>query len=191
LLPFLEDDKLSESEDYKMKILLATLLTALAFTCFACATRSVDDSGITARVKSNLAADSETSAMRISVETNGGVVTLSGAVPTAAEKSKAEQLAKNTEGVTRVVNNIAVDASAGTTNMGDRAGDAMSDATILAKIKSQFLAEGIVGTNVDVTNGEVVIKGEVENAQEKTTAENIARKTEGVKNVKSELTIKR
>jgi osmotically-inducible protein OsmY len=143
------------------------------------------------KVKSNLAADSETSAMRISVETNGGVVTLSGTVPTAAEKSKAEQLAKNTEGVTRVVNNITVDPSAGAANTGERAGDAMSDATILAKIKSQLLAEGIVGTNVDVTHGEVVIKGEVENTQEKTTAENIARKTEGVKNVKNELTIKK
>ena len=67
----------------------------------------------------------------------------------------------------------------------------MSDASILTKIKSQYLAQGIVGTNVDVNDGVVVIKGEVENAQEKAQAEAIAMKTDGVKSVKNQLTIKK
>ena len=175
-----------------MKILLATLLAVLAVTFFGCATRSMDDTSITTKVKTKLAADSDTSAIRIGVETNGGVVTLSGEVPTETEKSKAEQLAKNTEGVTRVINNIMVrPSSTGSPGIGERTGEAMSDASILTKIKSQYLAQGIVGTNVDVNDGVVVIKGEVENAQEKSQAEAIAMKTDGVKSVKNQLTIKK
>ena len=50
-----------------MKILLATLLAVLAVTFFGCATRSMDDTTITTKVKSKLAADTDTSAIRISV----------------------------------------------------------------------------------------------------------------------------
>src|ERR1051326_1669424 len=175
-----------------MKILLATLLTVLALTFFGCATSSMDDTSITTKVKTKLAADTDTSAIRIGVETNGGGGTLRGEVPTANEKSKAEQLAKNTEGVTKVVNNIMVrPPSTETPGVGERTGEAISDATILTKIKSQYLAQGIVGTNVDVTDGAVVIKGQVENAEEKAKAEDIAKKTDGVKSVKNQLTIKK
>jgi len=175
-----------------MKILLVTLLTVLALTFFGCATSTMDDTSITTKVKSKLAADTDTSAIRIGVETNNGVVTLNGEVPTATEKSKAEQLAKNTEGVTRVVNNIMVSPrTTASPGIGEKTGEAMSDATILTKIKTQYLAEGIIGTNVDVTDGAVVIKGEVENTAEKTKAEDIAKKTDGVKSVKNQLTIKK
>ena len=44
---------------------------------------------------------------------------------------------------------------------------------------------------MDVTDGEVVIKGEVESAQEKQKAEEIARKTDGVISVKNELVVKK
>lgn len=175
-----------------MKILLVTLLAVLTLTFFGCATRTMDDTSITTTVKSKLAADTDTSAIRIGVETNSGVVTLSGEVPTATEKSKAEQLAKNTEGVTRVVNNIMVSPpKTESPGIGEKTGEAITDATILTKIKTQYLAEGIIGTNVDVTDGAVVIKGEVENAAEKTKAEDIAKKTDGVKSVKNQLTIKK
>jgi hyperosmotically inducible protein len=66
-----------------------------------------------------------------------------------------------------------------------------SDTAILTTIKTHYLTNGIVGTNVDVKNGDVTITGEVENAQEKARAEEIARQTSGVKTVKNLLTIKR
>jgi osmotically-inducible protein OsmY len=113
------------------------------------------------------------------------VVTLSGAVPTPAEKSEAERIARNTQGVTQVVNNLTVErgGEAG-------AGGMVSDAAILTSIKSQLLTNGIIGTNVDVKNGEVTITGTVANAQEKTKAEEIARQASGVKSVNNQLTIK-
>jgi osmotically-inducible protein OsmY len=120
-------------------------------------------------------------------------------VPTDAEKTKAEQLARNTDGVKRVTNEIKVDSnSAGATNFGEKAGEAakdvgeaLTDAAILAKVKAKLVADGITGTNVDVTDGAVVLKGQVEDANEKAKAESIVKNTAGVKDVKNQLTIKK
>lgn len=68
----------------------------------------VSDSAITAAVKSKLLANSSTSGMDIHVETNHGVVTLSGTVSSDAEKELAERIARNTDGVTDVTNNLNV-----------------------------------------------------------------------------------
>lgn len=68
----------------------------------------IDDAAITASVKSKLAADPEVSAHNIDVDTNEGVVTLSGRVDDGAERSEAEQLARGTDGVKRVINNLKV-----------------------------------------------------------------------------------
>lgn len=68
----------------------------------------IDDSAITTRVKAKFAEDSEVSAMSISVETLRGVVQLSGFAKTAAEKSKAGSLARNTPDVKGVRNDIVV-----------------------------------------------------------------------------------
>jgi hyperosmotically inducible periplasmic protein len=168
-----------------MKLSLIAISAALVISLAGCERRSASDSTITSAVKSKLAADPTTSAAKIDVDTSNGVVTLSGRVPTTAEKSDAERLARNTQGVTQVVNNISVERGEGAN------GGALGDTGILASIKSQYVANGILGTNVDVKNGDVTITGEVENALEKTKAEEIARKTSGVKSVKNMLTIKR
>ena len=81
----------------------------ISLLCVGC---SASDPGITTAVKSKLAADERTSAAKIDVDTKERVVTLNGTVPTQAEKAAAEQVAKNTEGVTNVVNNLMVAAAA-------------------------------------------------------------------------------
>ena len=74
--------------------------------------RQIDDAAITTQVKSKLAADPEVAAHNIDVDTNEGVVTLSGRVDDGAERAEAEKLARNTDGVRRVINNLKVgDAS--------------------------------------------------------------------------------
>lgn len=86
----------------------------LAFTAAGCAvTREqstmgqyVDDATITARVKAKFAEDSTVSAMAISVETLRGTVQLSGFAKSAAERGKAEELARATPGVHSVRNDI-------------------------------------------------------------------------------------
>jgi hyperosmotically inducible periplasmic protein len=168
-----------------MKLSFIALSVALVISLAGCERRSASDTTITTAVKNKLAADPTTSAVRIDVDTSNGVVTLSGNVPTTAEKSEAERIARNTQGVTQVVNNISVERGE------TPGGVTSSDTAILTTIKTHYLTNGIIGTNVDVKNGEVTITGEVDNAQEKARAEEIARQTSGVKTVKNLLTIKR
>lgn len=183
-----------------MKLFLTALLTMFVLVAVGCdAPQPVDDSGITTKVKSKLLADSRTSSIKISVETVGGVVALTGTVPTQTEKVAAEEIAKNTEGVKRVDNKIAVNPnSLGATNVGEKTGDAasstgqaMGDSVTTGKIKAKFIAAGIIGTDVDTVNGAVTLKGHVDNANEKAMAEKIAKETEDVKSVKNELVIEK
>lgn len=66
----------------------------------------IDDTTITTTVKTRLAADKGASLTRIQVDTDRGVVQLSGVVETAAEKARAEQIARGVGGVKSVRNNL-------------------------------------------------------------------------------------
>ncbi|MGE0497240.1 MAG: BON domain-containing protein [Ramlibacter sp.] len=68
----------------------------------------VDDAAITTAVKAKFAKDKTVAATSISVETLNGTVALSGFAKSAAEKSQAEYIARNTKGVREVRNNIEV-----------------------------------------------------------------------------------
>ena len=69
------------------------------------------DAALTAAVKSKFLADTDISGLKIDVDTRLGVVTLNGTVPTAAEKKKAVAVAKETDGVKKVVDNLKVGKS--------------------------------------------------------------------------------
>lgn len=68
----------------------------------------IDDSLLTAKVKSALIADSNTKAHQINVETKAGVVQLSGFVDDAAAKSAATSVAQSVTGVKDVKNELSV-----------------------------------------------------------------------------------
>lgn len=68
----------------------------------------IDNSAITAKVKSALASDDVVKAREINVESFRGTVQLSGFVSTEAEKDRAGRIAKSVEGVKDVDNKIAV-----------------------------------------------------------------------------------
>ena len=72
---------------------------------------AVSDSTITAEVKSALAADPQLSALKIDVDTNNGVVTLTGPAPDEQSKSRATQIAAAPKGVMRVENRLEVKSS--------------------------------------------------------------------------------
>lgn len=82
---------------------------AIAITTVAC---SQSDPGITTAVKSKLAADDTVKSYRIDVDTKDRIVTLNGAVDTAAAKARAVELARGTEGVTNVVDQLTVSPGA-------------------------------------------------------------------------------
>ena len=68
----------------------------------------LDDAGITTKIKAKLTADPEINPFNISVETEEGTVYLTGRVKDQHQKDEAEELARNTDGVKRVVNHIEV-----------------------------------------------------------------------------------
>lgn len=68
----------------------------------------IDDSTITTTVKTKLAAEKGTTLTRVQVDTDRGVVQLSGVVESAAEKSRAEQITRGVGGVKAVKNNLQV-----------------------------------------------------------------------------------
>lgn len=69
---------------------------------------NLSDTAITAKVKAGLAAEPDTSALAVKVETEKGVVMLSGFVDSKAEAERAEKVAKGVEGVSRVKSTIKV-----------------------------------------------------------------------------------
>jgi hyperosmotically inducible protein len=74
--------------------------------------QAVDDMTVTARVKSHLAADEGLRTVTdINVDTEDGVVRLSGTVPTEEAKQMAEKVAARAEGVRSVQNDLRVGES--------------------------------------------------------------------------------
>jgi hyperosmotically inducible protein len=69
------------------------------------------DAALTAAVKTKFLADTKVSGLKIDVDTSKGVVTLSGTVPTADERTHAIAIAKETDGVKSVVNKLKVGKS--------------------------------------------------------------------------------
>jgi len=73
--------------------------------------QAVDAGSITLKIKSKMALDDLVKARTISVDTSGSVVTLTGTVESSQERERAVRLARETAGVTRVVDNLQVKRS--------------------------------------------------------------------------------
>jgi len=94
---------------------IALITIALTSGCTALTGKSagtnIDDAGITASVKTNLASERGMQTLTsIDVDTNRGVVSLNGVVESAAAKQRAAEIARQTSGVKSVVNNLQVAA---------------------------------------------------------------------------------
>lgn len=72
------------------------------------AERALESGALTAKIKSKMALDDTVKALDIDVDTNDGVVTLSGTVHSAAERTRAVQLARETAGVKTVNDRLTV-----------------------------------------------------------------------------------
>ncbi|MEX2272908.1 MAG: BON domain-containing protein [Vicinamibacterales bacterium] len=185
-------------------------LFILAGAIAAAAACAASDPGITTAVKTKLAADDTVKAYQINVDTQQGVVTLTGTVATAAARDRALEIARGTDGVTRVDDRLTVDA-AGTIDerareqardaaakAGDAverpgdAGAALTDAGITTAVKTRLLADpDVAGLKIDVDTRETVVTltGTVATAAQKTEAGNIARDTTGVTRVVNNLKV--
>lgn len=98
-----------DTADVKQKA--AALATRASVKASAAATRvgvTMSESALTAKITSKMALDDHVNARAVDVDTSGSVVTLSGVVASAAARERAVSLARDTEGVTRVVDRLQV-----------------------------------------------------------------------------------
>ncbi|MDC6120749.1 molecular chaperone OsmY [Serratia rubidaea] len=148
----------------------------------------MDDSAITAKVKSALVEDKTISSNDISVKTEKGVVTLSGFVASQALAEQAVAVAGKVEGVKSVSDKLHVKDEA-KQSVKSYAGDAATT----AELKAKLLADDIVpsrNVKVETTDGVVQLSGEVKSQAQSERAESIAKAIDGVKSVKNDLTVK-
>ncbi|CAM4088846.1 molecular chaperone OsmY [Serratia silvae] len=148
----------------------------------------MDDSGITAKVKSALVDDKAIKSTDISVETEKGVVTLSGFVATQAQAEQAVKVAGQVEGVKSVSDKLHVKDKA-TQSVKSYAGDTATT----SELKAKLLADDIVpsrNVKVETTDGVVQLSGEVKTQAQSDRAESIAKAIDGVKSVKNDLAVK-
>ncbi|MFW5398767.1 molecular chaperone OsmY [Yersinia sp. 1252 StPb PI] len=146
------------------------------------------DSAATAKVKSALLEEKSLKSTDISVETNHGVVTLTGFVTSQAEAETAVEIAGNVEGVKSVSDKLHVKDQK-SQSVSEYAGDAATTSSVKAKL----LADDIVPSRkvkVETTEGVVQLSGSVENKAQSERAESIAKAVDGVKSVKNDLSIK-
>lgn len=72
------------------------------------AERAMSNAQLTAKIKAKMALDDRVRALAIDVDTSGDVVTLSGTVRSDAERQRALQLARETDGVRSVIDRLEV-----------------------------------------------------------------------------------
>lgn len=147
----------------------------------------IDDSVITAKVKSALLTDSEVNGFDFKVDTRKGVVILSGFVDNQAQVDRAIALAVNVEGVARVESKV--NLKSGTTSLGTK----VDDGILTTKVKTALLSDpDVKGVQIAVVTrqGVVQLSGFVDSRNQAERAIQIVRGTAGVHGVDNELTIK-
>jgi len=175
------------------RLLLGIGTAVLAVAC------AQSDAGITTSVKSQLAANDLVRARNINVDTRERVVTLTGEVRSAEEEAQALQIARNTDGVANVIDQLEmVPESAPTTGIGGRPIEPgpddilTTDPNITAQVKAKLLAHpDVAGLRIDVdTRDQVVtLTGTVRSQAEESRALQLAREVEGVMRVTDQLTV--
>jgi hyperosmotically inducible protein len=160
-------------------------------------TQAVKDAWIDGRLEAVYALNAHLNPFTIDTEVEQGVVHLGGTVESDIDRDLAIELAKGIDGVVEVRSDLAVEADARTA--ADRAagpdrsfGTWVDDATTTAAVKSKLVANAnIPGLKVDVnTHGDVVtLTGLVPSDEARQLAEELARNTGDVRDVRNELIV--
>lgn len=144
------------------------------------------DAGITSAVHEALERSDKVKARQVDIETQEGIVYLTGVVDTEDSRREAGRVAWHAVSVRGVVNDLTV---------GERTvGSWLDDVTISSKVKSKLIADPeIRAGDIDVSSsqGVVTLIGRVSSQTIKNEAERIARDTKGVKDVTNELLVGR
>lgn len=167
----------------------ATTLGALAFVGSMAvsgpATADVSDAWITTKTKLSLMTSDGLHTTDVNVDTINGRVTLHGKVETAAEKSKAEEIARKVDGVKEVRNLIQVVAESREKAV-DRSDDQIKEAVNEA-LEENAALEGSDIEVASVSKGVVLLNGTAETMSAHVDAVASARAVPGVTRVASEI----
>jgi hyperosmotically inducible protein len=148
------------------------------------ATGATKDSWITAKTKIALYADDRVPGTDINVDTQNGMVTLRGKVPTADQKRAAEQVTRTVDGVTSVRNDLQV-VPASERKMVNAADKDLKSA-VQSRIKQDArLKDSDIDVRVDA--GVVTLTGDVGDVGARARASEVARSVPGVRAVKNDL----
>jgi hyperosmotically inducible protein len=142
------------------------------------------DSWITAKTKIALYADDRAPGTDINVDTQNGMVTLRGKVPTAEQKRAAEEVTRSVDGVTSVRNDLQV-VPASERKMVNTADKDLKSA-VQNRIKQDARLKG-ADIDVRVDAGVVTLTGDVGDVGTRARASEVARSVPGVRAVKNEL----
>jgi hyperosmotically inducible protein len=176
----METQWFNQSKRSLIVLAVAALLPTLSFASSSVG-NAANDTVITGKVKSSLAMNDVTHAQGISVETNDGVVTLSGATESSTEASKAVEIAESTIGVKRVdASQLVIKNSS----------QPMTDSYITAKVKGIFLKNNLTPGELSVPLVDVYLSGQVKNAVQRSKLIQLAKSIDGVTDVKTTIEIR-
>ena len=179
---------------------------------------AIGDSWITLKIHSQFVPEDALSNSDIDVDTKKGVVTLNGSVASEAGRARAIAIAKATDGVNSVTDNLRIaaapDMTAAARDAGARAADktkevardsksaakeatgttgkAITDGWLKSKIAAQFVTEDSLDKSdidIDISKGMVTLNGAVRTMAAKNRATAIVKGTDGVKGVHNNLKV--
>lgn len=165
------------------------IVAAIAFVALAgCASNGinrstgefVDDVSMSARIKSAMLADGTTDGLDIEVEAFRGRIQLIGFADSQAEISRAEQIARNTEGVSSVANLLQVVSAS------RRVGEYIDDTVLVARITAALTRDPTankINMEIEANRGVVILGGFVDSVLERDAAERVTANVDGVDRV--------
>lgn len=154
--------------------------------------RTSADVATTVKVKTALALSKRVSAYDVDVDTNNGIVTLSGHVASEDIKELAGEIARDTSGVERLQNALVVDPGVRTRSDTTPLSERVTELEARIEIKEAIESDPEL-RDADLTvrfeKGRAVLEGEVQMESQKSKAEEIARSVEGVQEVENRIVI--
>ncbi len=148
----------------------------------------IDDTVVTAKVKSALLVDQDIKGFEFKVETRKGKVLLSGFVDNQSLANRAISVTRAVEGVNGVEN--AMTLKDGKATLGNK----VDDGIVTGRVKSALLSDPKVKSfdiAVATRNGEVQLSGYVDNKAQVDRAIDVTRGVEGVQSVANQMSIKK
>jgi hyperosmotically inducible periplasmic protein len=151
---------------------------------------------IMGKLEATYALNPHLSAFAIDTDVKDGVVTLRGTVESDIDRDLAGEIAKGVDGVTEVNNQLQVatdvKAASGEGQRRQEFAQWVDDATTTAAVKTKLIRNENIRareSNVDTENEVVTLTGRVSSNEERQLAEQLARNTEDVSDVRNELVV--